>query len=174
MLSLQQTKWFIKTYISTYNIAFKHEGSLQLSFLKITDKFTSIRKTVKSIERFKTDSTCGQAKQDYDNGRVLTYDFDEGRLYSYKKKNNGLSNLFKRKCNHRQSLSVSSSEDVVNTHTAVSQLPKKEEGDAAAATSIEQSYSILQDPAEMEEDFNAALVSYYFLNKYAISCPKNC
>ena len=93
-------------------------------------------------------------------------------MYSYKKKNNGLSNLFKRKCNHRQSLSVSSSEDVVNTHTAVSQLPT-EEGDAAAATSIEQSYSILQDPAEMEEDLNAALVSYCFLNTYAISCPKN-
>ena len=124
------------------HIAFKHEGSLQFSFLKITEKFTSIRNTVKSIERFKTDSTCGQAKQDYDNGRVLTYDFDEGRLYSYKKKNNGLSNLFKRKRNHRESLSVSSSEDVVNTYTAVSQLPK-EEGDAAAATSIEQSYSIL-------------------------------
>ena len=65
--------------------------------MRITE---NLLKRTKKKEIYRTDVTCGHAKYAYSEGRGITYDFNDGRLYSYsKRKGNFLTNMFrKREC----------------------------------------------------------------------------
>ena len=63
--------------------------------MRITE---NLLKRTKKKEIYRTDVTCGHAKYAYSEGRGITYDFNDGRLYSYsKRKGNFLTNMFRKR-----------------------------------------------------------------------------
>ena len=86
------------------HLASKHKDNEQFTYMRITE---NLLKRTKKKEIYRTDVTCGHAKYAYSEGRGITYDFNDGRLYSYsKKKGNFLTNMFsKRECPASEGLS---------------------------------------------------------------------